>query len=216
MKKIALFAAMIVLGLATIGMAQPGQGGPGSNCGMLCGQPGMGGPGAEWDAGANHWMGRMGGRGGFNGIGGGMHAGMGIGMILRMGDDLKLTDDQKTKLQGLQTQFETEGIDQRAQLEKAQVKLRALMRDDKASDKDVLAAIDNVSNLRGEMMKMHYRHYSQAKAVLTADQIDQLKDMRKQRMGNRQGRMGQGRPGGGMGMGRGMGQNGGQDDDDDI
>jgi len=210
MKRIALLAAMIVLGLATIGMAQPGQGGPG-NCGGNCQHPGMGMMGGMMGGGMmGHGM--KGGRGmGMTGIGHGMREGMGIGRILRMGDQLKLTDQQKTKLEGLQVQFQTEAVDQRAQLEKAQIKLRSLMKDDNASDKDVLAAIDNVSNLRGGMMKMHYRHYSEAKAVLTADQINQLKDLRKQRMGMRQGRMGQGHPG--MGMGRGM--MGGQDNDDD-
>ncbi len=201
MKKVALVTAMILLGLATVGMAQPGQRGMGS-CDNACQHPGMGMMGGQGMGGMCQGMGmRDGMRGG----------GQGVGMILRMGDELKLTPDQRDKLEGLVTKFQTDQVDQKAQLEKAQIQLRALMRDDKSADRDVLAAIDNVSRLRGEMMKMHYNHFSQAKAILTTDQINQLKEMRQDRMGKRMGRMGMGHPG--MGMGQGM--NNGNDDDED-
>ena len=172
MKKAALLVGILVLALVGVGMTQTQMGkadaprggdGPGFGPGRC-----MMGGGAGW--GMHQGM-RMGMRGG-------MHEGMGIQMILRHADDLKLTDQQKDKLQGMITTFQTESIDARANLEKAQVTLRDAMRRD-AAESEVLSDIDQVAKLRGEMQKMQYRHHEQAKGVLTADQVKQLKDLRQ-------------------------------------
>jgi len=48
-----------------------------------------------------------------------------------------------------------------------------------APESEVMSDIDQVAKLRGEMQKMQYRHRQQAKGVLTADQVKQLKDLRQ-------------------------------------
>lgn len=127
--------------------------------------------------------------------------GGGIGMILAVGDKINLTDPQRDQLEKMMTEFQTQRVDLEANIEKAEIKLRALMRDDEAAERDVLAAIDDVSRLRGEMQKTHYRHTQLVKGVLTPEQIGQLKEMRQDRkMGCRMGG-----PGMGQEMGEGMG-----------
>jgi Spy/CpxP family protein refolding chaperone len=106
--------------------------------------------------------------------------GMGIRHLLAVGDEINLSDDQQAKLEQMIVEFRLEGIDLKASIEKAQVELQALKRDD-AVESDVMRAIDDVARLKAEMHKMQYRHHQQAKAVLTDDQIDQLKQLRKER-----------------------------------
>lgn len=104
----------------------------------------------------------------------------GIQMILAHGDDISLTDQQRTKLENMVVEFQTSRVDKRAELEKAQISLRALMRDDNASEITVTAAMDKVTALKGEMKKMQYRHRKSVEGVLTAEQLDKLKEMRKE------------------------------------
>ena len=161
MKKAVVVTSILVLALASVGLAQPRRGGD-------CSQ-GHGGKGK----GQHHKM-------GFGQRGGGMHAGMGIQMILRHGDALKLTDQQEEKLEGMIGDFQIERIDVEANLKKAQVELHELMRNE-APESDVMAGIDRVTKLRGDMQKMQYRHHQQAKAVLTDAQVEQLEDLREER-----------------------------------
>jgi Spy/CpxP family protein refolding chaperone len=109
---------------------------------------------------------------------GGLGDGMGVQMILRHADDIKLTDEQKDKLEGMIADFKTESIDARAALEKARVELGDLMRRD-AAESDVMSGIDKVARLRADMQKMRYRHHQQVKGVLTDEQVQQLKDLRR-------------------------------------
>ena len=138
---------------------------------------------AEFGRQARH-EGRMGGPG---------HRNPGLRGILAHGDEINLTDDQRDKLEVMQTTFQMEGVDQKAKVEKARITLKALMRDE-ASTGEVNAAIDEVSRLQAEMKKMRYRHLTEAKSVLTEDQLDKLKSLRKNFRQHK-------RPGG-CGMGR--------------
>jgi hypothetical protein len=114
---------------------------------------------------------------------GGMHQqkGMsGIQMILNMEDELALSPEQKTKLEKMKTDFSMERIDRRAALEKAQVKLRDLMHNDKASETNVNMAIDEVSRLKADLQKMQLNHRKQVQATLNEDQLNKLKEMRQE------------------------------------
>ncbi|HWR83700.1 MAG TPA: Spy/CpxP family protein refolding chaperone [Candidatus Deferrimicrobium sp.] len=111
-------------------------------------------------------------RGGFPGLQG----------ILSVADEINLTADQKTKLQRMMMDFRMAGIDQRAQVEKAEIRLHALMMDDNAAEGDVLAAMDDVSRFQAEMHKMRYRHHRAAREVLTSAQIEKLKKLHQERV----------------------------------
>ncbi|PWB73788.1 hypothetical protein C3F09_04815 [candidate division GN15 bacterium] len=173
MKKTIVLLATLVLGLALTAAAQPGtcgnmgrHDGAGMNCNAMCGGQGMmrgDGPGM------------MGGRGGR------MGDGPGIQGILAMADKLELTDAQKTKLKQMNETFQVERIDQRANLQKAELKLRSLMRDDNPSVTEVNRAIDQVATLRADMAKMRFRHRTDMRSVLTEKQQQMLKDTRVER-----------------------------------
>jgi len=161
MKKTTLIAVVVVTMLASMALAQPGPFGKGQ-CPMGNG-PGMGKQFARMDRVGRHQQKGM----------------QGIQMLLKMEEELVLSPEQKTKLEKMKTDFAMERIDRQAALEKAQVKLRDLMRDDKASETNVNMAIDEVSRLKADMQKMRFNHQKQVKATLNEDQFKKLEDMKK-------------------------------------
>lgn len=143
-------------------------------------------------------MGMMAGHGygrGQHMMGGGMgHGMMGAGMgAFGM---LDLSDEQRAKINKIfdaeRKQHWTVGgkmLDER-------IKLRDLLYADEPDPKKVGAVYGEISKLRQQMIEAHVQAANQARAVLTAEQRDQLKQWRRGRMG--QG-MGMGPPGGGRG-----------------
>lgn len=104
----------------------------------------------------------------------------GIHGILAHGDEINLTDQQRDQLEKMMVDFQTQQVDKKAELEKAQIKLKALMRDE-TDQSAVNAAIDKVAALRADLQKMRYDHRQKVQGVLTQDQVDKLKQMRKSR-----------------------------------
>ena len=178
MKKVIIATVAVLLLLSVAAFTDPGDGGW---FGCPLGQGPGDGPGMGQAMGqrGGHGMG-MGMRQGM-GMRMGPHAGMGPRMLLMNADELELTDAQKTQLETMATQFQIDRVDKRAALEKAEIQFRSLMMKGDASQKDVDAAIDNVAGLRADMQKMRYAHVLKAKGVLTAGQIDKLKEIRKNR-----------------------------------
>ncbi|UCG60754.1 MAG: Spy/CpxP family protein refolding chaperone [Candidatus Zixiibacteriota bacterium] len=129
---------------------------------------------------------------------GGHHGNPGVRGILAHADQINLTDEQRDKLESLMTEFRLAQVDRRAALEKAQIELKALERDE-ADLNAVNAAIDKVSKLKADMQKARYAHRHQVMSVLTDEQKDQLKKLRKDRKCD-----GKGKPGK-MGLAPGFG-----------
>ena len=150
MKRNLVVLTIVALMLAPAAFAQMGQ----------CGGSGMG-------------MGK--------GMGMGMHRGMGGDcghpmMLLGMADKLGLDDKQKDQISKLQEDNRLAMIDKRAELEKAQVKLHSMMKND-APDKEILAAMDKIGLLKTNMQKARFEHMRQMKAVLTPDQQKKLQEL---------------------------------------
>ncbi len=165
MKKTALLLIVLVFGLALTATAQRGacgnacrHDGPGMNCGKMCDGHGM-----------------------MQGRAGRMADGPVFERVLQMADKLELTDAQRTKLKQLHETFQVERIDRRASLQKAEVKLRGLMREDKMSAAEMNKAIDDVSVMKADMAKMRFRHQEEMKSVLNDKQQQMLKDLRVER-----------------------------------
>lgn len=179
MKRTTLFTMLAALLLAGSTMAQPGHGRRGGNC-----------DGSGMGQGRGHgMMGQM--------------QRPGVQRLLMLADELELTDQQKADLKAKLEPFQTEKIDLEASLKKAKLHMRTLMTDEKPNDAKVLAAIDQVTKLEGDMKKMRYRHHSEVFAMLTEAQQVKLRELRKEHMG--QGRRMMKRDGSGPGMGMGMG-----------
>lgn len=153
MKKLLIFTLILTLAASTVAFAQQRPLAPG-NCD---------GPGKQ---GRHHGMSMRDGA-------------PGLKVILAHGDKINLTDDQRETLENMKTDFQMQRVDQKAELEKAKIKLKALMRDE-AGESDVNAAIDNVSKLKANMQKTRYAHAQKVKSVLTEDQVNKLKQLRKE------------------------------------
>ena len=104
--------------------------------------------------------------------------GQGMFSLLRYAEMLELTDKQIEKIKEMKYNFNLERIDRKAEIEKAQLKLNKMMRDE-ASESKVFAAIDETSNLRAEMRKMQYKHHEDVKNLLTDDQKEKIKELHK-------------------------------------
>jgi len=181
MKKLVGCSLAALLGLSTMAFAGPGGGGQGCCDASKGPHSKMSGPCPDMR----------------------MHAGKpGVGMILKAADEIKLTEDQKGKLQQMAVVFELEKVDRHASVKKAEIKLRALMKDEKADENNVMNAIDEVARLKADLHKMLYRRHREIRNLLTDEQLNKLKELRKERKKECRG-MKEG-PHHGMGMGFGM------------
>ncbi len=100
----------------------------------------------------------------------------GTGNMEKMAEQLGLDANQKAQMMRLREDFRLTMVDKKAELEKAQIKLRGMM-SSSAPDKDVLAAMDKLGLLRTDIQKLRYQHRQQMKAVLTPDQQNKLKEL---------------------------------------
>jgi Spy/CpxP family protein refolding chaperone len=208
MKKAIIVMAAALLALPLTALAQKGQGG------AMCDGSGPGPMGMGMGQGMHRHMPGHDGRWG-RGDGGGMA----LFGLMRNADAIGLTDKQKADIKKMVESFQIDRIDRQAALDKAEVKLRGLMMDDKAVENDVLGQIDQVSKLKADLQKMRYQHHKQIQNVLTDEQKAKLKELRQTRMqGNSRSGGHKGMPGRGMGhgmkpgMGQGQGQGQGQGD----
>ena len=122
---------------------------------------------------------------------GGMRDGRGHhqGRLLAMADEIGLTDDQVQKIKGMQTDFQLIRIDQRADMQKAQLTIKSLRGQEPVSKTDLFRAIDKAAGMKADMQKASFEHHEAVKAVLTAEQLDKLDKLRaERRMQGRRGR----------------------------
>jgi len=96
-----------------------------------------------------------------------------------MAKTLKLTDDQKSKIDALTDKQRRAGIQARADLEIAQLDMAKLLRADNPDRSAIEAQIDKISNQRAELRKAQVRTMLDVRTVLTPQQRDQLKAERE-------------------------------------
>jgi Spy/CpxP family protein refolding chaperone len=125
-------------------------------------------------------------------------------------DELKLTDAQRKSMDDILLTHREKLIDLRASLEKAELSLEPLMKEDQPNEAGILAGIDRVAQARAELEKANARFLLAIRGKLTPDQWKQLQADREHH--GEQGRGGFGRDGQGRGgpggQGRGWGQGG--------
>ncbi len=133
-------------------------------------------------------------------MGGGMGT-MGMGQGMMGGGPgafgmLDLSDEQRAKINKVFDAERKQHWTIGGKLLDEKVKLRDLLAADEPDPKKVGAAYGEIAKLHQQMIEAHVQAANQARALLTAEQRDQLKQWRRGRMG--QG-MGMGPPGGGRG-----------------
>jgi len=131
---------------------------------------------------------------------------------------LKLSDAQRKSMDEILLQHREKLIDLRGNLEKAELTMEPLMRDEQPNEAQVLAQIDKVAQARAELEKANARFLLAIRGKLTPDQWKQLQTDRDHHNWSRDGqgrgqegrgwnRDGQGREGWKQGQG-GQGQGG--------
>jgi len=136
--------------------------------------------------------GRMMGMGGLNpmmrrgGMMGNLRSGDGMGRMGVMSlltDELKLSDDQKAKLEEMHTAHRKDMIKSNADLQIARVDLQNLMRQDNPNLDSIHEQLQKIANLEAEMQFSQIKATVEAKNILTDEQKTALKKMREDRQG---------------------------------
>ena len=119
-----------------------------------------------------------------------------------MARELNLTATQKDRLEDVRDQHRRKAIAMRADLEVARLDMRKLMRADQPDRRAIEAQIDRTSAMRAELQKARMAALLDARAILTPQQREKLKELRGSRslMGG-MGRGMRGRHHGGRGRG---------------
>jgi Spy/CpxP family protein refolding chaperone len=173
---------------------QAGYGGPGMGPGATMGGGGMGMMGGGMmDMMMGDGMGGMGmmGMGPGTMMGGGMMGGLGmLGM-------LDLTDEQRAKIRKIEDEQRKKNRELYGKIEDESVKLRDLYDADTPDARKIGAVYDKIFDLKREAIVAGIDAHNKARAVLTKEQQEQLKGLRrgKMPMGPRGGMMGPGMTG---------------------
>lgn len=163
----AIAAACLLAGAPAALMAQP-------PAGMMMANP----PGAF--QGPAGMMGSYG-----HGYGSGRGMGMGHGMMGGMGafGMLDLSDEQRAKINTIFDAERKQHWTVGGKLLDERIKLRDLLYADEPDPKKVGAVYGEIAKLHQQMIEAHVQAANQARAVLTAEQRDQLKQRRRGMMG---------------------------------
>ncbi len=105
------------------------------------------------------------------------------GMILRLADEIGLSESQIDKIKGSITDHQLSMVDAKADAKKAQINVRALMHDDDASEAMVMGAIDKASMAKANIAKLKYAHRNEIHDILNDEQLDKLKEIRQSHTG---------------------------------
>jgi Spy/CpxP family protein refolding chaperone len=115
-------------------------------------------------------------------------------------EKLKLTDEQRKSMDAILLEHREKLIDMRAAVEKGELELEPLMRDDQPNEAKILAQIDKVAQARAELEKANARFLLAIRGKLSPEQWKQLQADRAER-GSRMQRRGWQRDAPGRGPG---------------
>jgi protein CpxP len=108
---------------------------------------------------------------------------------------LKLTDDQRKAMDAILLAHREKLVDLRASLEKSELELEPLMKEDQPNENAILAQIDKTASARAELEKANARFLLAIRGKLTADQWRQMQADRANRSHGDWNRDGQGQRG---------------------
>ncbi len=99
--------------------------------------------------------------------------------------EVNLTDDQVTRLREIVTNTEKSNIQTRAQMQVDGIDLRQLLQADKPDPDAVMKKVQQISELRGQMMKNNVQALLEAKTVLSPGQQERVRQFMGKRFGER-------------------------------
>ncbi len=182
MKRVMITLTLVLIFATASIMAQPGMG-RGSGQDFDCNMQGhMGGKGMHGSQGMRCGQGMHGSQGMRGGKGGGALR------MLRMADELELTERQIDQIKEMSIEFQTELVDAHAALKKTQIQLRALHREKDASERELFGLIDEAAAQKAEVKKLHVAHRNSMRDLLTAEQQEKMESLREERREQRPGK----------------------------
>jgi Spy/CpxP family protein refolding chaperone len=101
----------------------------------------------------------------------------------RVKSALGLTDEQTSKLRQIMVEGRKSAIKTRADLQVRNIELRELLRADQPNRDAVLHKVQEISDLRGQMMRERVDSLLAAKAVLTPEQQQKIRTFMSERRG---------------------------------
>jgi Spy/CpxP family protein refolding chaperone len=99
----------------------------------------------------------------------------------RIVEQLKLSDEQRKAFDGILLQHRETLIDLRGNVEKAELAMEPLMRDDPPNEAQILAQIDKVAQARAELEKANARYLLALRSKLTPEQWKMVQTERANR-----------------------------------
>lgn len=117
-------------------------------------------------------------------------------------DRLKLTDTQRKAMDDTMQQHRETLVDLRATLEKSELELEPMMKEDQPNESEILAQIDKVAQARAELEKANARFLLAIRSKLTPEQWKQMEADRANRSHGQFGPGGAGANGPGRGWQR--------------
>ncbi|MGA3159741.1 MAG: Spy/CpxP family protein refolding chaperone [Terracidiphilus sp.] len=102
----------------------------------------------------------------------------------RLVEKLKLSDVQRKEFDDIYLQHREKLIDLRANLQKAELALEPLVREDPPNEAKILAQIDKVAQARAELEKANAAFLLAIRSKLTAEQWTELQALRANRANN--------------------------------
>ena len=117
--------------------------------------------------------------------------------VLKFKDGMAITDEQETKLRGVETAFKKTRIKMKAEVELANLDLHELLKKEESSLSDIEAKLKNVHILEADLLMASIKSKRDAKAVLTDEQRSRMKAVHDRIKAYSSGGMsGKGHPGG--------------------
>ena len=104
-----------------------------------------------------------------------------VSLIIRNGDELGLSDDQKAKIKALKLSAKKHLISKKADIEIIGLDIKALMWEDTINTEEINKLIDKKYELKKEKAKALIGAYAALKGTLTKEQMEKLKELYKGR-----------------------------------
>jgi len=103
-------------------------------------------------------------------------------MILSMAEELELSKAQVSKIEGILLECEKARIQREAERKLAEVELRAMLRSEKIDREKLRKQVEKIGRLDAQLKLIDLEGMLDVKAVLTPEQIEKVKAIKKERM----------------------------------
>jgi Spy/CpxP family protein refolding chaperone len=101
---------------------------------------------------------------------------------MKLQEALKLTDQQIKELQSRNFAFQKEAVKERAAIQTATIELKEIKAQDQLDVKKAEAKIRQIASLQADMRIARMKHVEDARGVLTVEQKNTLKNLRRKPM----------------------------------